>query len=194
MGADTYQMIFKLLKTYHIPDETLFSIIRIFDGNIQSLQMVDDHNYRVSICNVERVLSDKELLHMLSSGTTKGIILYTLVVASLQHGFDLLIDEAETHFHKTLVENMISLYLDKTVNKHGATLLFSTHYCEVLDLFNRQDNIWVCQANDKISVKNMYESFGVRSGLLKSKPFYSNAFQTAVNYDELMNLKRKLMK
>ena len=131
---------------------------------------------------------------MLSSGTTKGIILYTLVVASLQHGFDLLIDEAETHFHKTFVENMISLYLDKTVNKHGATLLFSTHYCEVLDLFNRQDNIWVCQANDKISVKNMYESFGVRSGLLKSKQFYSNAFQTAVNYDELMNLKRKLMK
>lgn len=86
MGADTYQMIFKLLKTYHIPDETLFSIIRIFDGNIQSLQMVDDHNYRVSICNVERVLSDKELLHMLSSGTTKGIILYTLVVASLSMG------------------------------------------------------------------------------------------------------------
>ena len=168
MGADTYQMVFKLLKTYQIPDETLFSIIRIFDSNIQSLQMVDDHNYRVSICNVERVLSDKELLHMLSSGTTKGIILYTLVVASLQQGFDLLVDEAETHFHKTLVENMISLYLDKTVNKHGATLLFSTHYCEVLDLFNRQDNIWVCQANDRIAVKNMYESFGVRSGLLKS--------------------------
>lgn len=194
MGADTYQMVFKLMKTYHIPDETLFSIIQIFDSNIQSLQMVDDHNYRVSICNVERVLSDKELLHMLSSGTTKGIILYTLVVASLQHGFDLLIDEAEIHFHKTLVENMISLYLDKTVNKHGATLLFSTHYCEVLDLFNRQDNIWVCQADDRIAVKNMYESFGVRAGLLKSKQFYSNAFQTAVNYDELMNLKRKLMK
>ena len=163
MGADTYQMVFKLLKTYHIR-------------------------------NVERVLSDKELLHMLSSGTTKGIILYTLVVASLQHGFDLLIDEADHIFHKTLVENMISLYLDKTVNKHGATLLFSTHYCEVLDLFNRQDNIWVCQADDRIAVKNMYESFGVRSGLLKSKQFYSNAFQTAVNYDELMNLKRKLMK
>ena len=47
---------------------------------------------------------------------------------------------------------------------------------------------------DRIAVKNMYESFGVRAGLLKSKQFYSNAFQTAVNYDELMNLKRKLMK
>lgn len=83
--------------------------------------------------------------------------------------------------------------MDKTVNRHGATLLFSTHYCEVLDLFNRQDNIWVCQSSDKIAIKNMYESFEVRSGLLKSKRFYNNAFQTAVNYDELMNLKRKLI-
>jgi AAA15 family ATPase/GTPase len=156
--------------------------------------MRDEHNYRVNICNEEKLLSDKELLYMLSSGTTKGIILYTLVVASLQQGFDLIIDEAEAHFHKTLVENMLSLYMDKTVNRHGATLLFSTHYCEVLDLFNRQDNIWVCQSSDKISIKNMYESFEVRYGLLKSKRFYNNAFQTAVNYDELMNLKRKLMK
>lgn len=51
---------------------------------------------------------------------------------------------------------MLSLYMDKTVNRHGATLLFSTHYCEVLDLFNRQDNIWVCQSNDKVAIKNMY--------------------------------------
>ena len=130
---------------------------------------------------------------MLSSGTTKGILLYTMVAASLQQGFDLLIDEAETHFHKTLVENMLSMYMDKAVNKHGASLFFSTHYCEVLDLFNRQDNIWVCQANSKIAVRNMYESFELRSGLLKSKRFYDNAFQTAVNYDELMNLKRMLM-
>lgn len=194
MGVDTYQMAFRLLKTYHIPDEMLSAIIRIFDSNIQSIQMLDEHNYRVNICNQEKLLSDKELLYMLSSGTTKGIILYTLVVASLQQGFDLLIDEAEAHFHKTLVENMLSLYMDKTVNRHGATLLFSTHYCEVLDLFNRQDNIWVCQSSDKIAIKNMYESFEVRSGLLKSKRFYNNAFQTAVNYDELMNLKRKLMK
>ena len=86
--------------------------------------MLDEHNYRVTICNQEKFLSDKELLYMLSSGTTKGIILYTLVVASLQQGFDLLIDEAEAHFHKTLVENMLSLYMDKKVNRHGATLLF----------------------------------------------------------------------
>lgn len=58
-----------------------------------------------------------EIFDMLSSGTTKGVLLYVFVVAALENGFDLLIDEVENHFHKTLVENMISLFKDKTVNK-----------------------------------------------------------------------------
>lgn len=192
-GSNTYQMVFRLLKKYHLSDETLLSIIHIFDSNIQNLDTIDEHNYRISINGVEYIYSDSELLHFLSSGTTKGMLLYIMAAASLQEGFDLLVDEVETHFHKSLVDNMISLYMDKKVNRHGASLIFSTHYCEVLDLFNRQDNIWICQTGEKITVKNMYEFYNVRSGVLKSKRFYNNAFQTAVNYNELMNLKRILM-
>ena len=50
------------------------------------------------------------------------------VVLSLVTGNDLIVDEIENHFHKTLVENLISLYKDKTINKKNATLIFSTHY------------------------------------------------------------------
>lgn len=38
----------------------------------------------------------------------------------------------------------------------------------------------------------MYDSYNIRPELLKSKQFYNNAFQTSVNYEELMNLKRLL--
>ena len=55
-------------------------------------------------------LTDTQLFYRLSSGTTKGLLLYIHMAVSLQQGFDLLIDEVENHFHKTLVENMISLY------------------------------------------------------------------------------------
>lgn len=89
---------------------------------------------------------------------------------------------------------MISLYKDKTVNKNNATLIFTTHYCEVLDLFHRRDNIWIAKSDAKAALSNMYEDYEIRTELLKSKPFYNNAFQTAVNYEELMNMKRKLMK
>lgn len=191
-GADTYQLLFKAMQTYKINESIFLSVIRIFDENIRRLERVDEHNYRLAYGNKEDVVSDKELLYFLSSGTTKGILLYILMVASLQNGFDLLIDEIENHFHKTLVENMISLYKDKSVNRKNATLIFTTHYCEILDLFNRQDNIWIARAEDQVTLYNMYLEYNVRTELLKSKQFYSDAFKTAVDYDELMKMWRQL--
>jgi hypothetical protein len=193
-GSDTYQTLFRALKNYGIGMDVLAKIIRIFDENIQELARVDDHNYRVVTGDEERIMSDTQLIYFLSSGTTKGILLYTLMVASLKEGFDLLIDEVENHFHKTLVENMISLYKDKSVNRNNATLIFTTHYCEVLDLMGRQDNIWICNANSHIHLTNMYEDFNIRPVLLKSKQYYNNAFRTAVNYEDLMALKKVLKK
>lgn len=191
-GADTYRLIFATLKDYHIRPALLAKVISIFDENIHDLQMLDDHNFMLSFCSETKTVSDKELIYMLSSGTTKGMLLYILMIASLQQGFDLIIDEIENHFHKTLVENMISLYKDKTVNRRNATLIFTTHYCELLDLFNRQDNIYIAKSNDKVYLTNMYEGFNIRPELLKSRQFYNNVFQTAVNYDELIQLKKEL--
>ena len=196
-GVNTYQLMFKALKKYDIPLSTLSHILRIFDENIREISMKDEHNFRLKFEGdqpKDQVMSDKELLYFLSSGTTKGMLLYTFVVASLKYGFDLIIDEVEDHFHKTLVENMLSLYKDKSVNRHNATLIFTTHYCEVLDLFNRQDNIWISKANGKVSLSNMYDDYDLRPELLKSKQFYNNAFQTSVNYEDLMNLKKELMR
>ena len=196
-GANTYHLMFKALKKHDIPLSTLSHILRIFDENIREISMKDEHNFRLKFEGdqpKDQVMSDKELLYFLSSGTTKGMLLYTFVVASLKYGFDLIIDEVEDHFHKTLVENMLSLYKDKSVNRHNATLIFTTHYCEVLDLFNRQDNIWISKANGKVSLSNMYDDYDLRPELLKSKQFYNNAFQTSVNYEDLMNLKKELMR
>lgn len=193
-GIDTYHLLFKAMRNYQISSDVLSKIIKIFDDNIESLSMVDDHNYKLVYQGREDMMSDKELIHMLSSGTTKGILLYIFVVAALKNGFDLLIDEAENHFHKTLVGNMISLFKDKTVNKKNASLMFTTHYCEVLDLFNRQDNIWITKAEGKVDIWNMYDTYNIRPELMKSKQFYNNAFQTAVNYEDLMVLKKELMK
>jgi hypothetical protein len=193
-GVNTYAMLFKALKNYKISDEIFTNIICIFDENVKAIEKLDDHNYKLHYQNEVKSMSDQELVYRLSSGTTKGVLLYVLMVASLQNGFDLIVDEIENHFHKTLVENMISLYKDKSVNKNNATLIFTTHYCEILDLFNRRDNIWIAKSDSKVYLRNMYEDYEIRTELLKSKQFYNNAFQTAVNYDELMNMKRKLMR
>ena len=193
-GADTYRLLFRAMKTYKISKTILEKVIKIFDDKIKSLEMVDEKHYKLVYQNYVKELSDSELIYMLSSGTTKGVLLYIFVVAALENGFDLLIDEVENHFHKTLVENMISLFKDKTVNKKSATLVFTTHYCEVLDLFNRQDNLWIAKSDNKIRLENMYESYNIRPELLKSRQFYNNAFDTSVKYEDLMALKKELMR
>ena len=81
----------------------LDKVIMIFDPNIKNLSMIDDKHYKLTFKDNVLELSDSELIYMLSSGTTKGLLLYVYVVAALQNGFDLLIDEVENYFHKTLV-------------------------------------------------------------------------------------------
>lgn len=189
-----YSATFKFMELTKIDPQFLSKVLKIFDENITNLKQIDENNYGLTYQGIERMFSARELYSFLSSGTTKGINLYMIAIISLKMGFDLIVDEIENHFHKTLVENLIMLYKDKQVNKKNATLYFSTHYCELLDLFNRSDNIWVTHAKDKVIINNMYEEYGIRTELLKSKKFYQNAFDTAVNYEALMELKKELMK
>ena len=64
----------------------------------------------------------------------------------------------------------------------------------MLDLLNRQDNIWIAKSDNKIRLDNMYETYNIRPELLKSRQFYNNAFDTSVNYEDLMALKKELMR
>ena len=56
------------------------------------------------------------------------------------------------------------------------------------------DNIWIAKSDNKIRLENMYESYNIRPELLKSRQFYNNAFDTSVNYEDLMALKKELMR
>ena len=192
-GADVYSHAFNILEGEKLGIAILSKILYIFDENITKLTRLDDHNFKIIYNGTSSIKSDKELLYWLSSGTTKGMLLYMMMAASLTKGFDLLVDEIENHFHKTLVRNMIDLYRDKAVNKKGASLFFTTHYCEILDSFNRQDNIWITRSEGKITIASMREAHPIRRELLKSVQFYNNTFQTNINYDALMALKKELM-
>ncbi len=193
----SYRFLFAYMRLYDVPSELFYKVLSIFDENIKELDITEDENFRINYNGVEETKSAEELMWFLSSGTTKGMILYTLMIISLTKGCDLIIDEVENHFHKTLVENMISLYKDPTVNKNNATLIFTTHYCELLDLFGRKDNIWIAKSDEKVYLQNMHDVYkenNIRPELLKSKQFYNNTFDTAVNYKALMDFKRELMK
>lgn len=189
--SETYN-VYKMIDNNHKIIET---ILKMFDEHLDNIEMKNEDKFIVYYTDKSKIeVSNKELYNMLSSGTTKGFGLFTYVVYSLKYGTDLLIDEIENHFHKTLVENLVNLYKDKSVNRKNATLIFTTHYCELLDLFNRTDNIYITKYDKYIRLENVYRDYNFRPELSKSKKFYSNAFNTDVNYESLMNFKKELMK
>lgn len=188
-----YNAVFNVYRLLN-NDKVINAIIKMFDEHIDNIEMVSENKFRIIYSNnVKREVTNSELYNILSSGTTKGLGLFTYVVYSLVNGCDLIIDEIENHFHKSLVENLVNLYKDKSVNKKNATLIFTTHYCEVLDLFNRTDNIYITKYDKSIYLENMYRSYDFRPELSKSRKFYSNTFNTDINYDYLMNFKKELM-
>lgn len=189
-----YVGAFSLYKTLNNDLNIISSILKMFDEHLETIEMIDETKFKIVYTNKEiREVSIKELYGILSSGTTKGFCLFTFVVFSLKSGCDLIIDEIENHFHKTLVENLVNLYKDKSVNKRNATLIFTTHYCELLDLFNRNDNIYISKYDKSVILENMHEKYKFRPELSKSNKFYANAFNTNVNYESLMNFKKELM-
>ena len=189
-----YASAFNIYKLLNNKLEVVASLLKMFDEHLKDIKMINENKYKILYSNKnEKEVSDKELYEILSSGTTKGFGLFTFVVYSLRTGSDLIIDEIENHFHKTLVENLVNLYKDKSVNKKNATLIFTTHYCELLDLFGRSDNIYISKYDDKIYLENMHENYKFRSELSKSNKFYENEFNTNVSYEALMNFKKELM-
>lgn len=190
---DMLHAAYDFYKNHGINKKYWKHILHLFDDNIMDLEEINSELFRLTYLDRSMDFSAKELLTMLSSGTIKGIALYTAAIQALQEGSGFIIDEIENHFHKTLVENLISMFKDKAVNKKGAVLIFSTHYCELLDLFGRNDNIWISKSEKQIILTNMYRDYSVRNDLLKSRKFYDDNFGTAVSYEMLMNLKRALM-
>ncbi len=191
-----YRSIFKIYKTVDTKNnlKILESILKIFDEHIVSIDIIDEKRFKLIYCNnTSKEVSDEELYNILSSGTTKGFSLFSYVLVSLLLGSDILIDEIENHFHKSLVEYLIMLYKDKSVNKNNATIIFTTHYCELLDIFNRTDNIYISKFDKKVRLENMYMNYKFRPELSKSKRFYDNTFDTNVNYESLMQFKRGIM-
>lgn len=189
-----YSNAFNIYKVIDNNLNIIKSILKIFDEHLENIKMINENKYQILYSDgTKKEVSKTELYKILSSGTTKGFCLFTFIVYSLKTGSDLIIDEIENHFHKTLVENIINLYKDKSVNKNNATLIFTTHYCEILDLFNRSDNIYISKYDSNFKLENMHTDYKFRTELSKSNKFYNNEFNTNVSYDALMNFKKELM-
>lgn len=124
----------------------------------------------------------------LSSGTIKGINVFINAMIAFEEGGYLIIDEIENHFNTEIVAVLLRFFMNQSVNKKGATLVFSTHYSELLDEIDRNDNIYIARNHGGITLQKLCEALK-RNDIKKSDAFKSDFLNgTAPSYDSYMGL------
>jgi len=137
--------------------------------------------------------SPVELEKYLSSGTIKGINVFVNAMMILSKGGYLIIDEIENHFNKELVATLVRFFMNHKVNKQGAVILLSTHYPELLDEFERNDNIYITRNDSGIRVENL-SNILKRNDIKKSEVYQSGYLEgTVPSYESFIKFKKALI-
>ena len=174
--------------------ELASSIIKLLDDSIEYIKSDSSDYVKFKRYNEdEQILKKIELISILSSGSFRGIELYLRAIKAIKLGKVFIVDEIENCFQKNVVLNLIFLFNDEIINKNNAQLIFSTHSTEILDILNRQDSINITHKNNgRINIKNLKE-YDIRVELSKSKQFDNNTFNTSINYQQLMEVRRNII-
>lgn len=192
-GLGLYESDYPFVNAANTSD-ALATLLRAFDPSIEDIEVFDKGRaYRLSFTNSEEpiITNEEGLVEILSSGTLKGLITVQFALAILRVGGYLLLDEIENHLNHQLVKLILDLFVRQDTNPHGATLVFTTHYAEVLDHIHRKDCIYFLPRiakNETEIVK--YSSRVKRIENKKSEVFTSNYIKgTAPSFREMNALK-----
>ena len=170
-------------------------IIKYFDPSIEYLYIEKDERKSVHLKfkgKSELLLFNTiDLNKYLSSGTIRGIFLFSEALNTLQNGGYILVDELEDHFNKEIVCTIIRIFKNNKLNKNGGTLIYSTHYPELLDEYDRNDNIFITKNQDGITVENL--SYLLKRNDIKKSEVYQSGYLkgTTPSYNSYIELKRK---
>lgn len=173
-------------------------LITFLDPSIDYLKFSvegEDIDIRLKFKEGEELVlnSPVSLNRYLSSGTIKGIGVFMNAMFVFAKGGYLIIDELENHFNKEIVATLIRFFMDCMVNRKGATLLFSTHYSELMDEFDRNDSIFIARNRDGITIENL-SNILKRNDIKKSEAYQSGFLQgTVPAYEAYVNLKNVLI-
>ena len=182
-----------LLLSEDIPVE----VISFLDPTIEKLHFDENDNktlIHLKFKGKDEILlnSPIELNNYLSSGTVKGMITFTLAQEVLQSGGYIVVDEVENHFNKEIVTTLLRFFMDSKLNKNGGSLIFSTHYPELLDEYERNDGIFITRNRNGITVENL-SNILKRNDLKKSEAYQSGFLEgTTPTYEAYMQLKKSI--
>lgn len=183
-----------------LPDGGLVptEIISLLDPTIEyiSVETLNDKVItRLKFFRKEEIvlLNPAELNVYLSSGTVKGVRVFSDAARVLKNGGYMIVDEIENHFNRELVASLLRLFLNKKTNPKGAVLIFSTHYSELLDELDRNDAVFITRSDEGLVVDNLNNLLN-RNDMKKSDVYQSNFLGgTAPKYTALLKLQKSII-
>lgn len=166
-------------------------ILKLLDESIEYVKWTGDINslhvkfkrwngYNTTLENLSTILSD---------GTKRGARLLFTSYLILKEGGVVIVDEIELHLHKALAIELISLFQSERINKSNATLIFSTHYTELLDIFSRNDIIHVVK-NESGIVNYRLSDVITRNDTKLSKAYLETLIDSSPSYDNKINMRK----
>ena len=133
-----------------------------------------------------------EIEKYLSSGTIKGINVFMNALLCFMEGGYLIVDELENHFNEEIVTTLVRFFMNPNVNRNGATLIYSSHYSELLDEYDRNDCIYIVRNRGGIYTENL-SLILKRNDIKKSEAYESGYLEGTVPiYESYMALKKVL--
>lgn len=195
--------VFSLLSYTNInilpfTEDIPLEVIAFLDPTIEKLcfEQVEGKIFiHLKFKNEEEIILNNavDLEQYLSSGTIKGIITFSMVKEVLQSGGYLLVDEIENHFNKEIVTTLVRFFMDSRFNKNGGILIFTTHYPELLDEYDRNDGIYIVRNCSGITVENL--SYILTRNDIKRSDAYQSGFLegTTPTYEAYIRLKESLI-
>jgi predicted ATP-dependent endonuclease of OLD family len=178
-------------------DDIPFEVITFLDPTVEKLcfEQLDNKTFIHLKFRGEdeiRLNNATDLEQYLSSGTIKGIVTFSMAKEVLSSGGYLLVDEIENHFNKEIVMTLIRFFMDSKLNKKGGTLIFTTHYPEILDEYDRNDAIHIVRNRNGIMAANLCNILE-RNDIKKSDVYQSGFLEgTTPAYEAYMQLKKSL--
>ena len=186
---------FLLPDTVSIPTE----IISLLDPTIEYISIENVNDKVITKLKFYRqkehiLFNPAELNVYLSSGTVKGVRVFSDATRVLKKGGYMIVDEIENHFNRELVASLLRLFLYKKTNPNGAVLIFSTHYPELLDELDRNDAVFITRSNEGLTVDNLNTLLN-RNDMKKSEVYQSNFLGgTAPKYNALLTLQKSIIR
>ena len=173
MQQSTREILLSIIKMYkEINYDVFIRIFQLFEPHIDHVKLSEDENhfYIKSNGHINK-LSISEMIEIISFGTLKGVLLYMTAYFALKHSAILIIDEIDASIKIQILINLLKLFIDKKTNPYNSTIYLSTYNDAILDLFRRNDSIFVVNKTkqNNVTIKSLTEHYHKRIRGYKSK-------------------------